>query len=245
MNQIEQVIALMRKLGGYATFRQLNTLLDFSTWKTQTPQASVRRIVQESRAFFKIRPGLWALEAEKISVLKKLQLDITSQNIEDQQNRELLFTHTYIQGVLVEIGNIRKMGTCVPAHDRNLRFLETPLSNLTTVKTIYKFTTYQQIFNCAKTVDVIWFNNRNMPQAFFEIEHTTNIKNSLEKFFELQDYFARFCIVASEYRKQQFDNIFERSMFAPLKDRVDFIDYETLINQYNKMSELEKVPKIV
>ncbi|MDR1898069.1 MAG: hypothetical protein LBR10_14910 [Prevotellaceae bacterium] len=52
--QIEQVIEVMRQNGGYATFGQLNKSIDFSTWKTKSPQASVRRIVQLNDAFFRI-----------------------------------------------------------------------------------------------------------------------------------------------------------------------------------------------
>lgn len=47
-SQSYQVIEAMRKEGGFATLRRLNEVVDFSTWKTKTPEASVRRIVQES-----------------------------------------------------------------------------------------------------------------------------------------------------------------------------------------------------
>ena len=57
-----QVIDAMRQQGGYATLRRLNETMDFTAWKTLTPEASVRRIVQQSKAIFKIQPGLWALE---------------------------------------------------------------------------------------------------------------------------------------------------------------------------------------
>lgn len=46
MSQKDNVIEAMRKNGGYATFQQLNQIVDFSTWKTKTPQASIRQIVQ-------------------------------------------------------------------------------------------------------------------------------------------------------------------------------------------------------
>ena len=53
------MINVLRKTGGYATLRRLNELVDFSTWATKTPEASVRRIVQDSPEIFKIQPGLW------------------------------------------------------------------------------------------------------------------------------------------------------------------------------------------
>ena len=36
MTQKEYVIEAMRRNGGYATFQQLNQMVDFSTWKTKT-----------------------------------------------------------------------------------------------------------------------------------------------------------------------------------------------------------------
>ncbi len=68
MKQYEAVIRVMEKNGGYATlgFLYQETLkIEGCEWKTKTPFASIRRIVQDNRFFFKIRPGLWALKAYK------------------------------------------------------------------------------------------------------------------------------------------------------------------------------------
>lgn len=46
MSQKDNVIDAIRRNGGYATLQQLNQIVDFSTWKTKMPQASIRRIVQ-------------------------------------------------------------------------------------------------------------------------------------------------------------------------------------------------------
>ena len=46
MTQEQQVIDVLRAQGGFATLRRLNEVIDFSTWKTKTPEASVRRILQ-------------------------------------------------------------------------------------------------------------------------------------------------------------------------------------------------------
>ena len=48
ISQTDQIIEVLRNEGGYATFKRLNEIVDFSSWKTKTPEASVRRIVQES-----------------------------------------------------------------------------------------------------------------------------------------------------------------------------------------------------
>ena len=56
-----------------------------------------------------------------------------------------------------------------------------------------------------KSEDTIWFNERNMPHSFFEIEHSTDIQNSLLKFNDLQDFYVRMAIVADIKRKPEFE----------------------------------------
>ncbi|HZK38808.1 MAG TPA: hypothetical protein VFD23_01490, partial [Clostridia bacterium] len=72
--QEDSVIEAMKKNGGYATFQQLNQIIDFSGWKTKTPFASVRRIVQVSDVFFRIQPGLWALKEYESIVMQKFNM---------------------------------------------------------------------------------------------------------------------------------------------------------------------------
>lgn len=43
MRQKEYVIDAMKRNGGYATFQQLNGMVDFSTWGTKTPFASTKK----------------------------------------------------------------------------------------------------------------------------------------------------------------------------------------------------------
>ena len=74
MTQEQQVIDVLRAQGGFATLRRLNEVIDFSTWKTKTPEASVRRIVQNSDAIFRIQPRLWALEESRKEVIDKFKM---------------------------------------------------------------------------------------------------------------------------------------------------------------------------
>lgn len=185
MTQEQQVIDTLRQQGGYATLRRLNEVMDFSTWKTKTPEASVRRIVQNSNAIFRIQPGLWALEEERDRVLKKFKIKAG-----DAKSIEL-FTHAYYQGLLIEIGHYRKSLTYVPPQDQHKLFIDKELGDLTDYKAIPQFT-YETLLRKARTVDVVWFNERHMPSHFYEVEHTTDIKNSLSKFYELQDFSPHF-----------------------------------------------------
>ena len=229
--QEQQVIEVLRKAGGYATLRRLNELVDFSTWATKTPEASVRRIVQNSPGIFKIQPGLWALEEMRDAVLRKFELKPGNKKSEEQ------FSHGYYQGLLVEIGKFRHQTTYVPAQDKNRLFVDKRLGEITDTTELPAFT-YDKLMKRARTVDVIWFNERQMPSNFYEVEHTTDIKNSLSKFYELQDFYADFHIVADASRKKEFEDKLHVSMFGAIEKRVKFIDYKRVAEMYEGLTKV-------
>jgi hypothetical protein len=233
MKQFEQVILAMRNNGGYATLGFLNQHVDVSKWATKTPFASIRRIVQDERLFFKIRPGLWALKECRNDILAKFDIEESKKKVD--------FSHTYFQGLLLEIGNLKGLNTYVTPQDKNKKFLNSKsLGEISSVKQIFEFT-FDHIVDRAKTVDVIWFNNRNFPDSFFEVEHSTDIQNSLLKFNELQDFNARFYIVSAVERKREFESKISYSAFNAIQDRVEFRDYEFIARLHTKSCELSSV----
>ncbi len=230
ITQEDQVIEALRLQGGYATLRRLNEVLDFSQWKTLTPEASVRRIVQQSNAIFRIEPGLWALEELKDAVLKRFNIKSNDKKSKEQ------FSHAYYQGLLIEIGQLRRYTTYIPAQDQHHLFLDKELGAIADLKTIPYFT-YEKLLRKAKTIDVIWFNERNMPSHFYEVEHTTDIKNSLTKFYELQDFYSSFYIVANNNRYTEFQDKIEASIFLPIKARVNFLSYKKVADMYSNLRQ--------
>lgn len=125
-----QVVEALRKEGGFATLRRLNEIVDFSTWKTKTPEATVRRIVQLSQQVFRIQPGLWALEECREEVLKKFKIKEGDKHSEEQ------FSHGYYQGLLIEIGKYRNKKTYIPSQDKNRMFLDKHLSEVVDTYTL-------------------------------------------------------------------------------------------------------------
>ena len=194
--QTQQVIDVLHKCGGYSTLGNLYHLVDTSSWGTDTPYNSIRRIVQQSDEIFKIRPGLWALEECRDEVLRKFDID------SKESAKESIFTHGYYQGLIILIGKMKHFSTYVP-------------------------------------VDVIWFNERKMPDSFFEVEHTTDIQNSVAKFCDLRDFYSRFYIVAPQKRKEQFLKVMNRSAFKEMKDRIKFSSYETIKREYEMLCWLQ------
>ena len=233
MKQYEAVIKVMEENGGYATLGYLNQnvlKIDGCKWATKTPFASIRRIVQDNRFFFKIRPGLWALKSHRT----KLPSEVLPSRDEPKELQEE-YSHTYFQGLLVEVGNFRKYQTFVPNQDKNKIYLGKKLSAAVSINDIYKFS-FDHVVAKAKTIDVIWFNERNMPASVFEVEHSTDLRNSLLKFVELQDFSTKFRIVADAARTKEFQAKLSLDAFRPISDRVKFWTYEEVADLHSKTS---------
>lgn len=231
MTQHEDVIAAMRRNGGYATLGWLNQNVPVAGWGTKFPFASIRRIVQVRPEFFKIKPGLWALEEARDAVTKQFPLASNAQPAKVE-----LFNHTYYQGLLVEVGNWRGYDTWVPAQDKNHLFLQKRLADIATLNQFPPFT-YDRVLKTVRSVDVIWFNERGYPHACFEVEHSTDISNSLGKYVELQDYRVDFRIVADAVRHAEFDSKLLRTTVSAVKDRVKFMDYDSLSSLHTNTSQ--------
>lgn len=235
MKQYEAVILTLERLGGQSTLGLLYQEVmkeKNCEWKTKTPFASIRRIVQVRPEIFKVRPGLWALR----SYQKKLGLEEYQKNVEDSE--ELVEqTHSYYQGLILEIGNLRGFQTFAPNQDRNRRFINKNLGEIRTLQSIPDFS-YEPIVQKASSIDVSWFNDRKLPYHFFEIEHSTNFINSMMKFYELQDFSAKMSIVASENRRGEFIDKSSQGSLKEIRTRISFVSYDDVVAQHE--SEIKK-----
>ncbi|HEY5903404.1 MAG TPA: hypothetical protein VIU39_12680, partial [Anaerolineales bacterium] len=223
MKQHEAVIQAMEENGGYATLGQLYQAvprIPDCEWRTKTPFASIRRIVQTHDEFFKVRPGLWALSSHKERVLR-----IFSDRGKSPRERE--YSHYFYQGLVVEIGNLKGFQTYVPSQDKNRPFGQHRLGDVSSLASLYPFT-YDETLRRAQSIDVIWFNARNFPDSFFEVEHSTDIYNSLLKFVEFQDFRVNCRIVADDRRRTEFEDKLALSAFEPIRGKIEFWDYDSV-----------------
>ncbi len=228
--------------GGYATLNWLyqNTLkIEGVAWKTKTPFASIRRIVQNQKYFFKIKPGLWALNDFKDSLPENVAALIQKDDeAEPKSKKEQMFSHYYYQGLLAEIGNMKKCNTYVPPQDKNKPYLNRKLADVTSLEKLPVFG-YQETIDKIKSIDVIWLNKRGYPNSVFEVEHSTSFKNSLIKFNELQDFNVSMFVVAPEVKKNEYKSVINFSAFENIKDKTKFLDYSTIDKLYENSIKME------
>lgn len=199
-----------------------------------TPDRTINERVQRDKRFVKLKPGLYGLK----NYLEKLP-DEFNPKISKTQADEDKITHAYIQGMLLEIGNINGFKTFAP--DKSGRFTSQKLCDIMTLKEIPKFT-YEHILQSTRFIDVIWFNDRNFPNSIFEVENSTNFRNSLVKFVELQDFTTSMIMIAPNDKSKinKYNREIEKSAFAAIKDRVKFFNYDKIIGLYNSQIAASK-----
>lgn len=233
--QADIVEETLKELGGYATLSELYQRIDTSQWGTQTPRATIRRILQKDpkKRFVKIRPGLWGLARQHQTILRKLGIDEQASEKDKQQ-----FDHTYYQAILLEIGNTLNYHTTVAYQDKSRVFAGKKLGEISSLGDFPKFT-YEVLVRKARSVDVIWFKEYSdgclFPALFFEIEHTTDFNRSLIKLGDFGFLAAKFCIVAARRREEEFHRTLRQEVFRLLRERVEFLAYEDLEKDYEKM----------
>ncbi len=237
MRQHEAVITTLERLGGVATLGQLNQevfKIKDCEWKTKTPFASIRRIVQLNKQIYKIKPGLYGLINWKKQNESKGIFEETAKNKDSKEIAE--FNHSYYQGLILTVGNLKNHQTYLPNQDKNKLFLSEKLGDLSTLDNIPLYS-YEKLVKRSSTIDAIWFNERMMPHSFFEVEHSTDIQNSLLKFNDLQDFHSRMIIVADNVRRNEFEAKINYAALKDIKSRVQFLEYEALTKQYEQIIE--------
>ena len=114
------------------------------------------------------------------------------------------------------------------------------LRDIATIGNLPQFS-YDKFVSRCRSIDVVWLNERMMPYYLFEVEHTTDIQNSLLKFNDMRDFYVNMVIVADKARKNEYMQKIMYSSFENLVkpvQRVRFLSYEDLCKQYE--FEIEK-----
>lgn len=199
-----------------------------------TPLNTIQERVQRDKRFTRIGLGVYALTEH----LDKLPRAIEPQTSVEKATHK----HTEIQGMIIEIGNMKGFDTYTP--DRSKLFVSKKLGNLATLSEFPNFT-YDRIIRAIKFIDVAWFNPRGFPERLFEVEDSTDFRGSLVKFAELQDFNTSFNLVASAERRTKYDREVSKTAFANIISRCHFVNYSDVEEYYSASLNYHKVSKSV
>ncbi len=136
--------------------------------------------------------------------------------------------HGYVEGMLIEIGNLKNYDTYTP--DKSVIFNGEKLSEIVGYNEIPNFT-YSDIVNVAKEIDVIWFKDR-FPVYTFDVEHTTDFSKALIRANELKNFKTIFYMVANDNKENQFKNKLNISSFKNIQNETKFITIKSIFDDY-------------
>lgn len=245
MKQREAVVQVLERHWWYA---RLSTLRDELIWNpifvtnAKEPFANIRRIVQRTpKEIYIIRPWLYWLVKER-KRLEQLWLEqITQKNKDDPAIQKQ--SHSYYQWLLVDIWNLKHFLTYIPHQDQNKVCFSDKWMHLKDIITENNLEWPIKMIKRTETIDVIRLNNDNkLPSNVFEVEHSTNIINSLNKFAELKGLSAWCYIVADESRHKEFDKNASLTVYKDINPK--FLSYENLENYYDKITEYYSLKKL-
>lgn len=223
---IEQV---MLKNGKFASLKQIYNEIwqykDKSKIIGKTPHNTIQERVQRSDKFFRIGLGVYGLCAFK----DELFVSQTQPKTEQEKTER---KHSQIQGMLIEIGNLRGFDTYT--NDKSWIFDGKPLGNLISLKSVPPFTYEKIIAKSVSFCDVIWFSGNEFlyPTRVCEVEHSTDFRDALIKFKELEFFNTQFYCISDENRRSKFESEINKKAFESIKNRVQFQSYTDIEETY-------------
>lgn len=138
-------------------------------------------------------------------------------------------THSDIQGILLELGNMLGYNTYVA--DPSKAYKNKTLGDLATLKGIPQFT-YQRLLDTVKNIDVIWFEEE-FPKFCFEIEHTTGVTLGLLRLYQIRKITdAKFFVIAPEDIISKFQTEITKDPFHQIRERYIFRSYTQLLDVF-------------
>jgi hypothetical protein len=224
----EAIERVLRDHQGYASL--LTIYRDIEKYRPltgKTPHKTIQERVQRDPRFARIGLGVYALRSE----IGKLPKPAEPRTAEDRAHSK----HTRMQGMLIEIGNLEGFDTYTA--DPKKVFENKRLGAIATLAIVPAFT-FPKVVSTTRYIDVLWLNSRHFPARAFEVEYSTNIRNSLVKFTELQDFNTQFFIVAPEGSRPRFAREIDRSSFVPIAGRCKFWSFEKLERLYKSRLDL-------
>jgi hypothetical protein len=158
-------------------------------------------------------------------------LDKKEEEDEDIQPPKLVIdSHESAEYHILELGKM--MGYLTYTVDQSKTFNKKSLGDVALLEQIPAFAGERDLVS-ARMIDVIWFGDDENPKLCFEVEHSTDIVHGLNRLAQLQHLYVNFFIIASEDRRNKFENEMKKYPFRGMKDRFGFISYDELVQLYS------------
>ena len=237
VTKVKALLSLMNDNEGAASWNYIYDNIEKYYPNIKVPrdwQAALRgvlyRELRNNRHFKRIGLGVFAL------------LDYQEKEVVKDIKTDKVRMHSYIEGLLVELGNYEKYDTYCA--DRNAVFQSNiRLGQLTSVSEFPEFT-YPEIVQAAKRIDVVWFNKDGykFPKRAIEVVNSIGtLEQSMNRMYQLKEFRTDFMIVSPKQFSNRIDRKLLQEPYLIHKDRFSVIPYENVISYYESTLANERL----
>lgn len=236
ITKVKALAQLMGDNGGAASWKYIYDNIENYYPNIKAPkawEAALRGVLycelKNRRNFKRIGIGVYAL------------IDYREDEIIADIKRDDVRMHSYIEGLLVELGNHERYDT-YSADKRAVFQANVRIGQLTTMDDLPEFT-YPEITEIAKRIDVLWFNKRGykFPQRAIEVVHSIGtLEQSLGRMYQLKEFRADFLVVSPRKFVNRIDRKLQQEPYSIHSGRFNVRHYEDIISYHRNMLEVTR-----
>lgn len=153
------------------------------------------------------------------------------------EERLVIDSHEAAEAALIQLGNL--LGYQTYTADSGRSFEGKKLSEIATLTDLPRFPT-EQIERSAKRIDVIWVNNEEWPDSFFEVENTTSVTSGLQRMYQVLKFEAKLFVVGPVEVRARFSRAVSESPYKHYRHRYLFRSYHELEQMFQAALKYRK-----
>ena len=238
------ILEVIENHNGVATLKELYTEVHKSVVhsKAKNLQHNIRAYLRRLKKKESIKQvGISTYALQKLKIKNNTYENILNQTIDTSEFLSIPKNkvHGYIEGMLIEIGNLKGFDTYTP--DKNIIFNGKSLLELSTHKKIPVFT-YSDKLKKIEKIDVIWFQD-GFPIKTFDVEHSTDFTQALVRSYQLEHFKTECFMIADKRKEKIFQDRIQMKPFNKIKKNIKFLekihvflDYQKIVN-YSQSKE--------
>ena len=238
MTKVQALINLMQDNGGLASWQYIYDNIEKyyqGITSSKEWQAGLRgvlyREIRNGVNFKKVGLGLFGLA------------DYNVQREEEEIKKDTVRMHSYMEGVMIEMGNYDKYDTYSP--DISAYFQKNvKIGDITSMQTIPNFT-YSEITDIAKRIDVIYFNHTKgyqFPMVAVEVvDSIGTLDGSLSRLYQLKHFKVKFVVITPQHHFNKIERALQREPYSLERERFIIQDYDTVLRSYKARIEAESL----
>lgn len=145
--------------------------------------------------------------------------------------------HGRVEGMLVEIGNMRGFETYTP--DKNVIFNGKKLADLISYQKVPHFT-YLDRIKKIEQIDVLWLKD-GYPIKTFDVETSTDFTKALVRCYQLKYFITECFMIADEKKRSIFEDRIKTSPFNQIEKKIKYIENITVFKDYQNILRYNKL----